>query len=376
MQTRTLGRTGMTVGAISLGTEYLLGQSRADITRVIHAAVERGVSYYDIFWPQPDFRAHLGAAFAERRERVLLSAHLGAVMDGAQYAVSRDPALCERYFADYLRLLGTDYVDVLFLHNSNDAADLDALFAPGGLLERAQAHVRAGRARAIGFSGHNAATARRAVESGAIDVLMFPVNFTSQVVPGFDALLAACEQHQVALVAMKVFAGGRLLRAQTTLEVDEFLMGRAETSGGPTRFAVDRPATPLQCLAYVLNEPAVSTTVPGCRSVAELEGVLAYYDAAPAERDYAALLPAFSHYPEGQCVYCNHCLPCAVDLDIGALVRLLDEAGAAPTPEQRAAYEALAGQASDCIQCGDCEARCPFGVPVIERLEAAAALYE
>lgn len=376
MQTRTLGRTGMAVGAISLGTEYLLGQSRADITRVIHAAVERGVNYYDVFWSQPDFREHLGAAFAGRRERVLLTAHLGAVMEGPQYAISREPALCERFFTDYLRLVGTDYVDVLFLHNSNDEADLDALFASGGLLEQAQRHVRKGKARAIGISGHNAATARRAVESGAIDVLMFPINLTSQVVPGFKELLTACQQHNVALVAMKVFAGGRLLREETTLEVDDYLMGRAETSGGPTRFAVEHAATPLQCLSYVLDQRAVSTTVPGCRSVAELDSVLAYYGASAAERDYADLMPAFAHYPQGQCVYCNHCLPCAVDLNIGAIMRLLDEAGGAPTPEQRTAYAALEGRASDCIQCGNCEERCPFGVSVIDRMQAAATLYE
>ena len=66
-------------------------------------------------------------------------------------------------------------------------------------------------------------------------------------------------------------------------------MGRAETSGGPTRFAVERAATPLQCLAYVLDQRAVSTTVPGCRSVAELDAALAYYDAPVTARDYAAL---------------------------------------------------------------------------------------
>jgi len=375
MQQRILGRTGISVSAIGLGTEHLLNQPRADVVRVIHAAIERGVNYYDTFWPQPGFREDLGAAFQGHRKQVLLAAHLGSVMEGEQYAVSRDRALSERYLLEYLQRVGTDYVDVLFMHNNNDQADYDALFAAGGLFEQAQDYVQRGMARAIGLSGHNTATARLAVESDAIDVLMFPVNLTCRATPGYEELLAACRAHNVGLVAMKVFAGGRLLRG-VNVTVEDYQRGRPESTGASATFAVERAITPAQCLAYVLDQRAVSTTVPGCRTVDELERVMRYWEASAPERDYVSLLPSFGQCPAGQCVYCNHCLPCAMELDIGAIMRLLDEAQTPPSAEQHAAYAALSGHASDRIACGDCEERCPFGVPVVERMECAVQLYE
>ena len=113
------------------------------------------------------------------------------------------PGPAEAFLEDYFERLRTDYVDVLFLHNCNTQEDYDRLMGPGGLLELAGRIRREGRARFIGLSGHNVVTSRQAVESGQIDVLMFPINLTSQAVPGYRDLLDACVAHRVGLVAMK-----------------------------------------------------------------------------------------------------------------------------------------------------------------------------
>jgi len=377
MEYRTLGKTGLRVSAIGLGTEYLFKQSRETFDAVIGEAVAGGANYLDAFWADPTFRDDLGAALRGRRQQVHISGHLGAVVlpDG-QYGVSRDPRESERFFLDYLRRLETDYVDVIMLHNCNDQADWAKIEAPGGLLEMAQRFRREGKARYIGFSGHNAPLTRQVVESGLIDVLMFPVNLACQAVPGFVDLLQACATHQVGLVAMKVFGGGSLLRQEHTVYLQDFQIGRSETSGAPTRWEKPVDITPWQCLAYVLAQGAVSTIVPGCESAAEMAQVLAYWGASAAERDYSALLPAFEHYPSGQCVYCNHCLPCPAGIDIGQVSSLLDQARRELTPEIRAAYAALQANASDCISCGDCEERCPFDVPNVERMAQAAELFK
>jgi predicted aldo/keto reductase-like oxidoreductase len=75
-------------------------------------------------------------------------------------------------------------------------------------------------------------------------------------------------------------------------------------------------------------------------------------------------------------MYCNHCLPCPAGIDIAYVNRYLDagrQQGATGTI--RAHYEALAAHAGDCVSCGACEGRCPFGVPVRERMAEAKALF-
>ncbi|MFH1085433.1 MAG: aldo/keto reductase [Chloroflexota bacterium] len=371
MEQRTLGRTGLRVSAISLGTEYLINQPREHVARVIHAALERGINYFDLFWAQPAFRDNMGAAFKGHRQRALLTAHLGAIEEDGQGARSRDPDLSARFFLEYLRRYETDYVDILFLHNSDGQEDYDLVMRPDGLLGMAQAYQRAGQARSIGFSGHTVCTALQAVRSGQIDLLMFPINLASHAVEGKRELYAACAAHNVALVAMKPYGGGRLLQQGATMNLETW------QTGGPDMELTKLPAiTAVRCLAYVLAQAGVSTIVPGCKNVEELDAALAYWEASAEERDFGPLLSQFDQYVSGECVYCNHCLPCPQHIDIGHTLRLLDLAMQGPRPSAAVLdeYFAMETDATDCIACGACEVRCPFDVGVIAKMEAAAGL--
>jgi len=375
MNHRTLGRTGLMISEIGLGTEFLLGLSEDDATGVIRAALDRGINYIDMFWAQPEFRDHLGIALRGRRHEAVITAHLGSTLRDGQYSVSRDPKLCAEFFEDYLQRMGTDYVDMLFLHNCNEADDYETVMAPGGPLDLARSFVKAGKARFIGFSGHNVVTAKQAVESDAIDALMFPINLASYAVPGKSEVLRACAEQNVGLVAMKVFGGGSLLRDKATIEMHDFQMGRQQTAGAPSHYAAPKKITPVQCIAYTLDRPELSTIVPGCKSIAELDATLAYYESDAAARDYAHILPAFAEFATGECVYCNHCLPCPSRIDIGQTISLLEQARREMTDELRTAYTAMETDASDCIQCEQCSKRCPFGVDVVTKMAAAVSFF-
>jgi len=372
---RTLGRTGLSVSEIGLGTEFLLGLSQDDAVGVIHEAIDRGINYIDMFWAQPEFRNVMGAALRGRRDEVFITGHLGSIVRDGQYAISRDPQVCTEFFDDYLTRTETDYVDVLFVHNCNAADDYETVAAPGGCIELARSFVDAGKARFVGFSTHNVVTALRAIESGAIDVLMFPVNLASYAVPGKDKLLESCAEHDVGLVAMKVYGGGSLLRDKRIVELQDFQMGRQEMPGAPSHYELTAEITPVKCLAYVLDRPQLSTTVPGCKSVEELEEALTVYEATAEEKDYAPILPAFAQFATGECVYCNHCLPCPSTIDIGRTISLLEQGKNELAEEIRASYADLEQNASDCIACGQCSSRCPFGVDVISKMKEAVVLF-
>jgi predicted aldo/keto reductase-like oxidoreductase len=309
----------------------------------------------------------MGEAFSGHRDQTILTAHLGAAVKDGQYQKTRSLRKARAYLDDFLARYQTDYVDVLFLHNCDSQTDFDKVFSPNGLLGMALEYKQAGKARHLAFSGHTASTALQAVESGHVDVLMFPISIASHATPGRKELLNACAARDVGVVAMKPYAGGKLLHETGTFRVPKY------ASGGDAYQAKKSVAiTPVQCLAYTLSQVGVSTVVPGCSNLEHLSDALAYLTATDEEKDFAGIVADFSQYVEGECVYCNHCLPCPSSIDIGQTIRLYEMAQQGV--EARSTYAAMETNAADCIACGACEERCPFGVPVIEKMSEAASL--
>lgn len=132
--------------------------------------------------------------------------------------------------------------------------------------------------------------------------------------------------------------------------------------------------TRIQCIQYALDRPGVLTVLPGVRGMADLEDILAYVDATPAERDYAALAEMAPQSREARCVYCNHCQPCPAGLKIGTINKYYD---LACLGDEMAAehYRNLELHAGDCVGCGHCDSRCPFGVEQSARMAEIAEYF-
>jgi hypothetical protein len=369
MQYRKLGRTGIDVSAISLGTEYLINLPREHVVSVIHEALAQGINYFDLFFAQPEFRDNMCAAFKGHRDKALLAAHLGSTDQNGQYERTRNLKLSEEFFNDFLVRYNTDYVDFVYLHNSDGQEDYD-LVMNDGLLDMAKRFVKEGKARFIAFSGHTVSTAQQAVESGQVDVLMFPINLAGNAIPGRKELFNLCVKYNVGLVAMKPFAGGRLLQKDQLMSLEHYQLGAPEKK-------MEKPAEikPIQCLSYVLSQIGVSTVVPGCKNLEQLAESLSYFDATDEEKDFSEIITYFHQYVTGECVYCNHCLPCPSEINIGQTMRLLNMAVSGVTPELKADYDAMPTNASDCVQCGSCMERCPFEVDVISKMEQTDKLF-
>jgi predicted aldo/keto reductase-like oxidoreductase len=371
MDYRRLGRTNEKVSEISLGTEYLVDKPREEVKSVIGRAHEAGINYFDVFAANLKFRDNMRSAIEGFREEIMLAAHLGAIEEDGQYKAVRDVDLSAHYFEDFLTRYDTDYADVLFLHNSDGREDYEEIMKPGGLKDLALEYKARGKVKYIGLSGHTAQTAKLAVESGIVDVLMFPINIAGHAVPGKGELLRSCVEHDVGLIAMKIFAGGKLLEEWSSSKLEGHLVGGEDRQ-------VDRKATldPVKGIHYVLSQIGVTAVVPGCKNVIELEADLSYLDATSEERNYAGALRDIEQFEKGECVYCNHCLPCPQSIDIGATIRAFETR----KPELNDGFSAPAGApagapASECVECGDCEERCPFDVEVIPTMREAAKLF-
>jgi len=163
------------------------------------------------------------------------------------------------------------------------------------------------------------------------------------------ALYRECADHGVGLVAMKPYAGGQI-------------------------FVKMPPISPTQCLAYVLSQP-VSTAVTGVKNVEELRAALHYWVASHEEKDFGPILDNVQRYLVGDCVYCDHCLPCPQGINIGLVIHIADTAQYFPMDEIMAEYLVLPVKASECIACGECMERCPFDVDVVARMQKAAECF-
>jgi len=131
-----------------------------------------------------------------------------------------------------------------------------------------------------------------------------------------------------------------------------------------------------QCTHYALSRPAVASVLPGCQTAEEMRQIVAYCEATDAEKDYAEVLATVRNDFRGNCVYCSHCQPCPVQIDIAAVHKYLDIARLTPDavpPSIKSHYKSLGS--APCIECGHCEKRCPFGVTIIDNIKEAERLF-
>lgn len=382
MNYRVLGRTGLRVSEIGLGCEHLEGKSAETVSAVVEAALSEGINILDVFMSEPKVRSDLGAALEGRRGEVLLQGHIGAAWLDGQYCRTRELDHAKRFFEDFLTRLRTDYVDIGMLHFVDTQDDYDALIG-SGMVEYALELKRQGVIKAVGLSSHEPLAARQAIEAGFVDVLMFSINPAFDLVPegvSIDGLMTpdtfrsgnlssidpvreqlyrVCEARGVAITVMKTLGAGTLLSAEASP------FGKALTAA--------------QCIHYALTRPAVASALIGCRTPEEVHAAVSYETAPEEARSYVQALAGAGLYSgaRGRCMYCNHCLPCPSRIDIAQVNKYLDLAltGTQIPDTVRTHYGALSAHATDCIACGACEARCPFHVPVAERMQRAAALF-
>jgi aryl-alcohol dehydrogenase-like predicted oxidoreductase len=338
---RKLGKTGMEVSEVAFGCMITSDQS------VIERAADLGVNLFDTArgYQSGNNERLVGAALKGRRDKVYISTKSAAG--------TRLEAL--GHLDESLRQLGTDHVDIWYLHAKSKATDVT-----DDLLDAQRVAKEQGKIRFAGVSLHSGhAEVIPAAIAKKMDVVLVTYNFTMG--DRNDALMQSLHDAGVGVVAMKVMAGGRGPEAVALRE-------KLAAQGGM-----------LAALKWTLRKPFVHATIPSTTDMAQLDENLRAMAEPWAPADEQKLVTRLEQIRHDYCSMCGQCEgTCPKGLPVADVLRYLTYAeGYGQFALGREHFMAMPAALRDvrCGDCGACPVDCPNGVQVVRRLSRAQELF-
>ena len=330
MQYRTLGKTNLTISRLGFGGIPIQRIDAEGTRTLMHQLKDAGVNYIDTARGYTVSEEYLGYALEGIREDFVL----------ATKSMSRTKGAMEADIATSLKNLRTDYIDLYQVHNPTPD-QLKQVVAPGGALEALLEAKAAGKVGHLGVTAHSLDTFRMALEMDWVETIMFPYNIVESQ---GQELIHACAEKNIGFVCMKPLAGGAIEDATLALR-------------------------------YICSNPDVTVVIPGMADPKELEqNIAAVADTSPLTEEEQKKFQAVRDDLGTQfCRRCNYCQPCTAGISISNVFLFqgyLRRYGLGDWAKNR--YSALEKKASDCVDCGLCETRCPYNLPIREMLKAAA----
>lgn len=330
MEYRTLGKTGLKVSRMGFGGIPIQKIDEEGTRRLLQEMAEKGINYIDSARGYTVSEQYIGYGLEGIRDKFIL----------ATKSMSRTKDAMAADIETSLKNFRTDYIDLYQVHNPS-MEQLDQVIEKGGALEALREAKKAGKIGHIGLTAHSTAVFERALELDWVETIMFPYNIVEQ--QGAE-LIHRCAEKNIGFIDMKPLAGGAI--EDGTL-----------------------------ALRYVCSNPDVTVVIPGMAESSELEeNMAACSNEAPlTEEELAKMEAVRKQLGTDFCRRCNYCAPCSVGINIPSVFLFAGYLQRYDLGDwARDRYSTLKVKASACIECGKCEPRCPYHLPIREKLKQCA----
>ena len=317
MEMIRLGRTNLTVTKNGFGALPVQRVGMEEACRILRKAYDGGINYFDTARFYTDSEEKIGMALSDVRDKIIISTKtMSTTVEGFWKELNIS-----------LSLMKTDYIDIYQFHNPSFCPK------PGdgtGLYEAMLEAKAKGMIRHIGITNHRLAVAEEAVRSELYETLQFPFSYLASEKE--EALVRLCEEHDVGFICMKALAGGLITRSDVAY-------------------------------AYLAQYPVAP--IWGIQRESELDEFLSYNDNPPTltEERLAYIEKERRELAGDFCRGCGYCMPCPAGIEINNCARMSLLLRRSPAALQLTpAVQEKMKKIENCLDCGQCKSRCPYGL--------------
>ena len=327
-----LGSTGIVVNKNGFGALPMQRVTMEEAVKLVRRAFEGGITFFDTARYYTDSEEKLGEALEGIRDKVYIATKTGA---------STGEAL-KKELETSLKNLRTDHIDIYQFHNPAVCPK------PGdgsGLYEAMEEAKAQGMVRHIGITNHRLAVAHEAIDSGLYETLQFPFCYLADEKD--VELVEKCKKADMGFIAMKALSGGLITNSRAAYAFE------AQFDNVLPIWGVQRQTELEEFLSYIKNPPAMTDEIK-----------------ALIEADKKELAGDF-------CRGCGYCMPCPVGIEINNCARMSlllrrSPSAAQLTPEAQEKMMKI----KECLHCGRCKSKCPYGLDTPALLEKNLKDYE
>ncbi len=336
MNRRLLGNTGMEVSVIGLGGIPIQRVSQEEATDIILECKNKGINFIDTARGYTVSEEYIGNALKiAGRENFFI----------ATKAMGYDYESMKNFIEESLNKMKLDYIDLYQIHNVSKMEQLESVLSENGALKALMEAKEKGLIRHIGITGHIREILMKAVEYGGFETIQFPFNpVESQGIELFNKAL----EKGIGTIAMKPMAGGAFEKKNLSLK-------------------------------YIVNSNLINVAIPGMDSLSQVAensavGVniepLTKEEQQEIDKEVQSLGNEF-------CRRCGYCKPCPEGIDIPNVFIFEAYATKYNLKEYgKSKYDALTVKADACVRCRKCESRCPYNLPIVEKLKHAVETFK